>query len=219
MQALTPILPNLERFVYALVRRRGNSIETTEAARDLMAETIAQAFERFDSVRHPEALLSFCFTIATRLNRREREVSQRFAVYDHDMHDKAYALESKSTAADTEADIRLLYIALDRLPEKQREAVIMFEILGFSLKEIHEVQGGTVVAVKVRISRGRAALTRMFADTESEPYQHRQAHDAPATDASAARRTQRKNAQDQTNENHDGTGFWAIESAFSTPAP
>ena len=40
MQALTPILPNLERFVRALVRRRGTTSETTEIARDILAEFV-----------------------------------------------------------------------------------------------------------------------------------------------------------------------------------
>lgn len=42
----------------------------------------------------------------------------------------------------------------------------MFEILGFSMKEIHEVQGGTLIAVKVRISRGRSELTRLLSERQ-----------------------------------------------------
>lgn len=61
------------------------------------------------------------------------------------------------------------YAALDTLPDKQREAVIMFEILGFSMKEIHDVQGRTLIAIKVRISRGRAELTRLL--SEQQPAQ------------------------------------------------
>lgn len=164
MQALTPILPNLERFARALVRRRANAVETTEAARDLVAETIAQGFESFDTVRRPEALLSFCFTIATRLYGREQEKSRRFTTFDAVSHEG----ESNNDEPSNDTDVSLLYAALDTLPEKQREAVIMFEILGFSMKEIHEVQGGTLIAVKVRISRGRDALKKLLCEPQPQ---------------------------------------------------
>jgi RNA polymerase sigma-70 factor (ECF subfamily) len=163
MQALTTILPNLERFVRALVRRRGAATESTETARDLLSETIAEAYQRFNSVRSPEALLSFCFTIATRLNGREQQQSRRFTVFDSATHERLGYTHANSD----NADVGLLYAALDTLPDKQREAIIMFEILGFSMKEIHEVQGGTLIAVKVRISRGRSELTRLL--TERQP--------------------------------------------------
>lgn len=163
MQALTPILPNLERFVRALVRRRSAAArESAETARDLLSETIAEAYQRFDSVRSPEALLSFCFTIATRLNGREQQQSRRFTVFDSAAHERLGDTHANSDST----DVRLLYAALDTLPDKQREAIIMFEILGFSMKEIHEVQGGTLVAVKVRISRGRAELTRLLSERQ-----------------------------------------------------
>jgi RNA polymerase sigma-70 factor, ECF subfamily len=163
MQALEPILPNLERFVRALVWRGGTSSERDETARDLVSGTIAEAFERFDSVRCPEALLSFCFTIATRLHRRDYEKSRRFTAFDNNIHE---AYRNGQEQSDN-ADVRLLYDALDTLPAKQREAVIMFEILGFSMKEIQHVQGGTLVAVKVRISRARAELTRLLSERDS----------------------------------------------------
>jgi RNA polymerase sigma-70 factor, ECF subfamily len=164
MQALMPVLPNLERFVRALVIRSGSSqAERTEVARDLLSETIAQAFEKFETVRYTEAFLSFCFTIATRIHRREMQKSRRFTALENDKHEYIGAAEGNLE----NADVSLLYAALDTLPTKQREAVIMFEILGFSMKEICEVQGGTVIATKVRISRGRAELTRLLNENKT----------------------------------------------------
>jgi RNA polymerase sigma-70 factor (ECF subfamily) len=57
--------------------------------------------------------------------------------------------------------------ALARLPEKQREAVILFEISGFSLAEIREIQGGSLSGVKSRIVRGRDNLANLLRDRES----------------------------------------------------
>ena len=52
-------------------------------------------------------------------------------------------------------DIQLLYKMLDKLPEKQRNAMILFEISGFTMKEIAEIQLSTVGAINTKISRGR----------------------------------------------------------------
>ncbi len=157
MALLEPLYPNLERFVRALVRR---TVYDEEVAKDLLAETVAAAFEHFGSLRQPDALLSFLFTIATRLHRKQRKHAE-MVVYAGDNED--WGGESYSGYyTENRADVATLYVALDKLPEKQREAVIMFEILGFSMKEIHAVQGGTLVSVKVRISRGRVLLGQLL---------------------------------------------------------
>jgi RNA polymerase sigma-70 factor (ECF subfamily) len=173
MQLLQPVQANVERFVRALVwRGNTNNIENEEFARDLLSETLLVAFEQFHTLRAPEAFLSFLFTIATRLHRKQREHWRRFEPFDaqKDLHSRFHQVSRPHTAAHdgttayTAADIATLYAALDKLPDKQREAVVMFEILGFSMKEIQAVQGGTMISVKVRISRGRALLAAMLTD-------------------------------------------------------
>ncbi len=163
MALLTPVYPNLERFVRSLTRRYTVDDET---AKDILAETIVVAFERFEQLRHPEAFLSFLFTIASRLQQKHHKHMAVLTSYD--AADEEFEQYEKygiaSAPADASADVSVLYAALDRLPDKQREAVIMFEILGYSMKEIQVVQGGTLVAVKVRISRGRKALAVMLGE-------------------------------------------------------
>lgn len=159
MALLRPLQPNLERFAYAMARDR-------EEARDIAGETILIAWERFDSVRHPEAFLSFLFTVATRIHRKRRGHSQRYSVLSDN-----YTAElcDTTTPPDVAADIGALHKALQQLPEKQREAITMFELIGFSMKEIQEIQGGTVVAVKVRISRGRKRLAQLLGAHKTQP--------------------------------------------------
>jgi len=48
--------------------------------------------------------------------------------------------------------------ALATLPPEQREAVVLFELEGFSIEEIAALQKATVPAVKSRLTRGRARL-------------------------------------------------------------
>jgi RNA polymerase sigma-70 factor (ECF subfamily) len=63
--------------------------------------------------------------------------------------------------------VRLLYEALQKLPEEQREAIILFEISGFSLKEVQQIQGAGLSAVKSRIVRGKKKLARLLNDHET----------------------------------------------------
>ncbi len=53
---------------------------------------------------------------------------------------------------------RNLYRALDKLPEKDRNTFILFEIEGLPGVEVAELTGQSVAAVRVRLSRARARV-------------------------------------------------------------
>jgi len=61
-------------------------------------------------------------------------------------------------------DITLLYTVLNKLPSMQKEALILYELQGFSLKEIRELQGGSISSVKMRLVRGRTLLKKLLRD-------------------------------------------------------
>lgn len=151
MTLYAPLQPKLERFVLAMTR-------SPETAKDIVSETVLIAYERFDSIRSHEAFLSFLFTVATRAYRKQLRRAKRLDVGTEDLE----LLLDPGTPPDVAADISTVYEALDRLPAKTREAIILFEILGLSMKEIREIQGGTLVGVKVRISRGRKKLAEIL---------------------------------------------------------
>jgi RNA polymerase sigma-70 factor (ECF subfamily) len=52
--------------------------------------------------------------------------------------------------------------ALAALSPDQREAVVLFEIEGFSVIEIAGLQGASPSAVKSRLARGRERLRRFY---------------------------------------------------------
>jgi|tagenome__1003787_1003787.scaffolds.fasta_scaffold19702632_1 RNA polymerase sigma-70 factor (ECF subfamily) len=57
-----------------------------------------------------------------------------------------------------------IYRLLDRLSEKYREAIILFELEGLSGPEIAEVTGASLATVWARLSRGRQKLARALAE-------------------------------------------------------
>lgn len=151
MALFQPVQGRLERFALAMTR-------DAEQAKDVVGETILIAFQRFETLRSEQAFLSFLFTIATRVARSHRQKRRTTDLETTEVE----ALLDPTTPADVVADIGRLYNALQQLPEKQREAVLLFEIAGFSTAEVRDVQGGTLVAVRVRIARGRKRLATLL---------------------------------------------------------
>ena len=157
---LGPVYRQLENFVFAMTR-------DAEEARDLVAETLLRAYESFGRLKSPEAFLSYLFSIASREAGRRRRRARWFGSYDQQA---AESIEWGGTPPDIGPDLELLHRALAKLPHQQREAVVLFEISGFSLREIQEIQGGTLSGVKVRIHRGRKRLARLLgADAGLDP--------------------------------------------------
>lgn len=148
LSLLEPRLEDLSRFCLAMTR-------DPEAGKDLMSDVILAAWERFDELRDDKAFLSFLFTIARRTYHRRRRREKLFGSYDEKA---ANNVADNSSPVWIGADVRALYKALGELPAAQREAVVLFEITGLSLKEVAEVQNASLSAVKSRITRGRERL-------------------------------------------------------------
>lgn len=158
MELFAPLQGNLERFALAMTR-------DSEMARDLVAETTLIAYERFETLRSNAAFLSFLFTIAVRVNRGQQTRERRMEpIGEHHIR----TLLDPGIAPDRAADISAVYAGLQQLPEKQREGVVLFEIMGLSMKEIRDIQGGSLTAVKVRISRGRKRLAEILGVTDQQ---------------------------------------------------
>lgn len=133
-----------------------------DEADDLAAEAIAAAWEGFDHLRDDAAFPGWLLRITVRLYRRGRRRQKFWGLFSQE---QAEQLHDKSTAPDVAAEIRILYEALSQLPNRQREAVVLFEIADLSLEEIQEIQGGTLSGVKSRVTRGRERLTELMVGT------------------------------------------------------
>ncbi|MGV3540833.1 MAG: RNA polymerase sigma factor [Rufibacter sp.] len=133
-------------------------------AKDLISETVLQAYERFDSLKHQEAFLSFLFGIATRILKNKSRRSKFWGIFHSAAAEETH---QDNQNAELTTDVRLLYEALAKLPEEQREAIILFEISGFAPKEVQAIQGCSLSAVKSRVVRGKKRLARLLNDQET----------------------------------------------------
>ena len=146
-----PIHDRFERFCRARVY---GSMEY----RDLMNESLMIAFEKLDSLKSEKAFLSFLIGISIRVlanyNKKKKE--------DSINKTEQLNLIDNNTKTDKDAEIYMLHKALNELPETQKEALILFEISGFSIKEVAKIQEASESAIKQRLKRGREKLTEIL---------------------------------------------------------
>jgi RNA polymerase sigma-70 factor, ECF subfamily len=165
MAQLEPVLAKVSRYCHALTMDAADARSSAEDGRDLLADAILLAYENFEKLRVPEAFTSYLFTTARRLYYRRARRKKWWSVLGKEAEEIA---DERTPPAEVKLDTEALDCALLRLPEKQREAVILFEISGLSLSEIVEIQGGSLSGVKSRIVRGREKLAELLGEREGE---------------------------------------------------
>ena len=152
MDLLKPLLGRLERYSLAIAMNR-------EEAKDVVGETLMLAWENFDKLKSDDAFLSYLFTIASRVYKKRQRSFFKFKVSEKQDVDELYC---KSLAPDVSTDVGILYKTLEKLPIKQKEAVLLFEIMGFSINEICEIQQSNSSSVKMRLKRGREKIAQLL---------------------------------------------------------
>jgi RNA polymerase sigma factor (sigma-70 family) len=118
-----------------------------EVASDAVAEAFTQALRRGNAIRSPERWIwRTVFRIAAgELKQRGRPVPER-SESGYEMNDLA----------------RDLVVALARLSEKERAAVVLHHVVGYPAKEIAQIIGSTTPSVHVHLSRGRKRLRKIL---------------------------------------------------------
>ncbi|MBU3698729.1 MAG: RNA polymerase sigma factor [Candidatus Kapabacteria bacterium] len=146
LEALALHHDDLVRFARSLTRSRDD-------AQDLVAETILKALESWHTVRDTGAFRVYVFRIAHRLYMRQQLRRRLFHPWPED-----YDTTSSDPLPDVMTDATLIREAMQKLPARHRECLIMVDLLGWSLAEVVEVHGGTIGGLKARLFRAREAL-------------------------------------------------------------
>jgi len=124
---------------------------------DLMNESLLVAFKQLHTLRDKEAFLGFLIGISIKILANARRKKKPVGL---DFEQLNYADPTNQLEQLSDAD--LLYRALARLPELQKEAIVLFELTGFSIKEIMKIQNSSESAVKQRLRRGRQNLVQII---------------------------------------------------------
>ncbi|MFN5919722.1 MAG: RNA polymerase sigma factor [Bacteroidota bacterium] len=162
-----------ERFmqVYAPVHERFERYCKTRAYgefyfKDIMHDTLLIAFEKFDEVKSTEAFLHFLFGTAARLLSNQRR--KKRAEYVELLSEQFGHIQSDELGIEKKLEIKNLYVQLNKLDTTTRDCIILFEISGFSIREIMPIVNLSESAVKQRLSRGRKELTEPRQSVETK---------------------------------------------------
>jgi len=134
-----------------------------EEALDMTQETFLKAYTNIKTLRREEDFKFWLRRIARNLcfkrikkMRREKEVMER-------QREETLSLDSYVIKKEREERVKR---ALNKLPEKMREIIILRDIEGLSYKEIKEILNIPMSLVKVRIFRARNLLKRILEEED-----------------------------------------------------
>lgn len=128
---------------------------------DLVQDVLLSAYQHYPKLQDKSKLLHYLLRAArNRAISLHKRKKRQPAVIDA----QARRLADRGASPEQLADVHLLYRALDKLVVNQREALILFELTGFSVREISALQGRSQAAVKMSLSRGRKRLANLLSD-------------------------------------------------------
>lgn len=165
-QQLHAHLPRLRRYARALTHSR-------EAADDLTQDTLERAWAKralwsdgADASR-PASLRAWLHAVMHNVfinGARKRRSDDSL----DDLPDSANALCEEGASAETRAALRDLQRALVRLPDEQREVVLLVGLEQLSYAETADALGVPIGTVMSRLSRGRERLRQLMDEPAAE---------------------------------------------------
>ncbi len=134
------------RYVYAVLGNRADAEDVTQT-------TFVNALRALERGERPRKPANWLITIAHNL------IRQRFRQQQARPHQVALDRDVPTLEADDDGpSIEDLVRALQRIPETQREALVLRELEGRSYKEIASILGTSVTALETLVFRARRSL-------------------------------------------------------------
>ncbi len=153
-----------ERPIYALAYR---VIGREEDARDVVQETFLRAFRALPGFKGQAKFSSWLYRIALNLCRdwirRQKRTPVVAAPEGMDVIEMAAEQGPVESIEDLVARNQLsetVAVAMQKLPEEQRTAIILKEYHGLTFQEIADLQGCPLSTVKTRLYQGLSVLRR-----------------------------------------------------------
>jgi RNA polymerase sigma factor (sigma-70 family) len=124
---------------------------------NIVAEAYYQIYRKWRKLRDSRSVESYLRSIVcnlTRMRIRHLQVARKH------VEEQVATAASAETSALLRDDQRVLVAALQKLPPRQREALVLRHWLGLKEAEIAETMGISCGSVKTHTARGIAALTQ-----------------------------------------------------------
>jgi RNA polymerase sigma-70 factor (ECF subfamily) len=156
---LSPLLAPIHEDVLLFARRIARSNAEGD---DVFQEAVLRAARKLSTLRDRAKFKSWMYSVVVSVHRTRsrRSFWTRWLAHD-DAPDPAG--ENGSRWEDARASASRASAALATLAPPQREAIVLFELHGYAIEEIAEIQGTSISSVKSRLSRGRDRLRQFYA--------------------------------------------------------
>jgi RNA polymerase sigma-70 factor (ECF subfamily) len=148
----------LLNFIYRFVGNRSD-------AEDIVQETLLRVYKNKHMYKEIAKFSTWVYTIAGNLAKTELRRRKRHKIFsvsnfvneerDYDIPDKAHSPEKQVDSTIQEAIIQK---AIEKLPVKFKEVIILRDIQGFAYEEISQILDIPLGTVKSRVNRGRLKL-------------------------------------------------------------
>ena len=142
-----------------------------DEADDIVQEVFVRVYHKKDTYRPIAKFSTWIYTIATNLSKTELRRRKRHSFFSlskgrEGMDERRYEIPDNRYPTDHEAertsDHELIENALNTLPQKFREVIILSDLQDLSYEEISEVTGLNIGTVKSRLNRGRIKLQKLL---------------------------------------------------------
>ena len=154
-------LPALRAFALSLTRE-------SASADDLVQDTIVKAWTNIEKFHAGTNLRAWLFTILRNTFYSARRKTRREVSDTDGIHAARQATRPEHDGRLAMNDFRT---AFAKLPDEQREALVMVGASGFSYEEAAEMTGVAVGTVKSRANRGRRRLAELLHLKEGEEFE------------------------------------------------
>lgn len=151
---LTALIPHMRAFAKSLCG-------DPSAGDDLAQDSLVKALSAHASYKPGTNMKAWVFMIIRNGFYSEKRRSWRSVQWDVETHERSLTAVTNPTSA---LELDELRRALGRLPDDQREALILVGAGGLAYEEVAEIAGVAVGTVKSRVSRARDRIALILAE-------------------------------------------------------
>ena len=139
-----------------------------EKASDLTQDTFLKAYENINSIRSEAAFKPWLYRIATRTVHSywRRANLRNFISFDSSKPPAGEITEDTTKNIEEKMTLR---IALRKVPQHQRECLVLHFVEGFKYREIATTLGISEEAVRKRVARGKEIFKDAYKSNGGEP--------------------------------------------------
>jgi RNA polymerase sigma-70 factor (ECF subfamily) len=142
---------------------------------DVFQEAVLRAARKLPALRERTKFKSWMCSIVVSVHRsRCRRAFWTRWISRDEARDADPGGDDGSRWADERASARRATAALATLAPPQREAIVLFELHGYSIDEIAEIQSTSISSVKSRLVRGRDRLRSFYTSLEGSDSLHQE---------------------------------------------